>query len=230
MDGVVAVWIAGVCLAVVTGGFGPAIGLVLVLAVLVPYLVLLGVPHERLSGLRLPAAWLGWIRGAIAESEVELEVAFHPRRGQRRDAIEALVATVVVVGASIVMELTGARIGTRLGWPELITGGLVLAAVTSIPNAVAAVYLASRGRGAATLSTAMNSNALNVAFGLLLPGAVAGGVGAATGPATFIAAAYLTITVGVLVVAGRAAGLRRGHGGLIIAAYLVFVAVLAVVA
>lgn len=230
MEAVVAVWIAVVCVAVVTGGFGPAIGLALVLAVLVPYLTLLGVPHERLSRLRLPARWLGWIRAAIAESEVELEVAFHPRRGQRRDAIEALIATAVVVGASIVMERTGARVGTRLGWPELITGGLVLAAVTSIPNAVAAVYLASRGRGAATLSTAMNSNALNVAFGLLAPGAAAGGLGAATGPETFIAAAYLGITVVVLALAGRASGLRRAHGGVIVVAYLGFVAVLAVVA
>ena len=50
----------------------------------------------------------------------------------------------------------------------------MLAAVTSLPNAVAAVYLAGRGRGAATLSTALNSNALNVIAGLLLPAAIIG--------------------------------------------------------
>ncbi|MHB1818741.1 MAG: ABC transporter permease [Streptosporangiaceae bacterium] len=47
----------------------------------------------------------------------------------------------------------------------------MLAAVTSLPNAVAAVYLARRGRGAATLSTALNSNTLNAAAlaGFALP-------------------------------------------------------------
>jgi hypothetical protein len=35
----------------------------------------------------------------------------------------------------------------------------------SLPNAVAAVYLASRGRGAATLSEAFNGNAINILVG-----------------------------------------------------------------
>ena len=48
----------------------------------------------------------------------------------------------------------------------------MLAAVTSLPNAVAAVYLARRGRAAATLSEALNSNTINVLAGLLLPAAL----------------------------------------------------------
>jgi hypothetical protein len=42
--------------------------------------------------------------------------------------------------------------------------------VTSLPNAASAVYLAVRGRDAATLSIALNSNAINVTAGQLLPG------------------------------------------------------------
>ena len=41
----------------------------------------------------------------------------------------------------------------------------MLAVVTSLPNAVSAVYLARRGRGAAVLSTALNGNAINVIAG-----------------------------------------------------------------
>ncbi len=229
MEGAVAIWIATVCLLTVLGVLPAVAGLVLVLGVLGPYLVLLGVPHEHLRRLRLPSRWLAWIAGAIADSEVELEVALHPRAGQRRDVAAAAIATAVVVGASIAMEQTGARIGGRLGWPEAITGGLLLAAVTSIPNGAAAVYLAARGRGAATLSTTMNSNALNVAAGLLLPGAIAG-LGAPTAGATLTAAAYLTITVAALLAAHRARGLRRAHGAAIIAAYLAFVALLLAIA
>lgn len=229
MEGTVGVWVAAVCVLVVTGAVPAWSGLILVLVVLVPYLVVLGVPHDRLERLRLPSRWLGWIGTAISESEVELEVAFHPRAGRRRDILEALALTVVVVGASVAMEQTGARIGSRLHWPEVITGGLLLAAVTSIPNAVAAIYLARRGRGAATLSTAMNSNALNVAAGLLLPGVIVG-LGAPTAGAAFIAVGYLVITLGTLLFAHRSSGLRRAHGVGIIGAYAVFIVVLLLIA
>ena len=67
------------------------------------------------------------------------------------------------------MERAASALGSRFAVPEIVVGGLVLAAVTSLPNAVAAVYLAARGRGAATLSTALNSNTLNVVVGLLIP-------------------------------------------------------------
>ena len=50
-----------------------------------------------------------------------------------------------------------------------MTGGWALVVVTSLPNAVSAVYLAMRGRGGAVLSTTLNSNAINVIAGLLIP-------------------------------------------------------------
>ena len=52
------------------------------------------------------------------------------------------VALVVVVVASVTMERAASALGQRYAVPQIVTGGLVLAAVTSLPNAVAAVYLA----------------------------------------------------------------------------------------
>jgi cation:H+ antiporter len=123
------------------------------------------------------------------------------------------------------MERAAATFGARHGVAEIVVGGLVLAAVTSLPNAVAAVYLAVRGRGAATLSTAMNSNALNVAVGLLLPASIVG-LTTHSGAATLVAAWYVGLTAVALVSAYLAGGLRRVHGAVIIAAYAAFVAVL----
>jgi hypothetical protein len=51
-----------------------------------------------------------------------------------------------------------------------------------------------RGRGAAALSTALNSNALNVAAGLLLPAAITG-LGARSGQDVLVAAWYAGLTV-----------------------------------
>ena len=148
MEGVVALWVAAATLAVVVGLLSPAVGLAAALALLLPYLVALGVRHERLRQLGLPAAWVNWLANAITEEEIELEAAIHPRRGRARDAVVAAVAVLVVVGASVAMEQAASKLGTRHAIPEIVVGGLILAGVTSLPNAVAAVYLATRGRDA----------------------------------------------------------------------------------
>jgi cation:H+ antiporter len=229
LDGTVAVWIACVCVAVVAGAISPFAGLDLSLIVFLPYLVFLGVPHDRLYRLRVPRAWIAWLRQAILESEVELEVAIHPARGRGRDGLETGFAIAVVIAASIAMERVASTLGSRWGTPEIVTGGLILAGVTSIPNAVAAVYLALRARGAATLSTAMNSNALNVIAGLLLPATIVG-LGAPTSTATLVACWYLGLTLVALGCAFAAGGLRRVHGAVIVLLYGLFVVVLSVVA
>lgn len=225
LEGVVAVWVAMTCVAVIVGLLSPPAGLVIVLVVLAPYITLQAVSRTRLQHLGLPARWARWLTSAIGEEELELEVAIHPRRGRRADAIVAGVAVLIVVLASVAMERAGSTLAQRNRVPEIILGGLVLAAVTSMPNAVAAAYLARRGRGAATLSTAMNSNALNVAIGLLVPATITG-LHSSSGAATLTATWYLALTVLALVCAYLARGLWRAHGVLIVAAYLAFTGVL----
>jgi cation:H+ antiporter len=51
LAGVVALWICTAALAVVTGVLSPLAGLLAVLVVLAPYMAILGVRHERLTGL-----------------------------------------------------------------------------------------------------------------------------------------------------------------------------------
>jgi cation:H+ antiporter len=223
LEGTVAMLIATVCLAVVLGGAGPGVGLLAALAVLVPYLVISGVSAAGLSELGLPGAWAGWLSEAVLEEEQELEPAIHPPRAGALDVSVAVLTTAVVVGASIAMELTGSKLGARHHVPEIVIGALVLAGVTSLPNAVSALYLAVRGRGAATLSIALNSNALNVTVGLLLP-AIFVGLGPPSGQGTLVAAWYLGLTAVTLVCAYTGRGLRRAHGALIICGYLAFVA------
>lgn len=119
--------------------------------------VALGASDRGLARLRLPRRWIVWLRSAVAE-EVELESAIRPAPGRWPDAAIAAGSLVVVVAASVTMERAASALGNHFAIPEIVVGGLVLAAVTSLPNVVAAVYLAARGRGAATLSTALNSN------------------------------------------------------------------------
>ena len=221
LGGAMAMWIAAVCLAVVLGLLPAAAGLVLTVAAVAAYGVVLGLGRRGLGRLPLPPAWISWLRRAVAEEEAELEEAIKPEPARRQDVAVAAAALLVVVVASVTMERAASALGSRFAIPEIVVGGLVLAAVTSLPNAVAAVYLAARGRGAATLSTALNSNTLNVTIGLLLP-AVIIGLGRPTGQATLIAGWYTGLTAVTLAFAYRDGGITRGVGMLVIAAYLVF--------
>ena len=177
--------------------------------------------------LRLPAGWARWLTAAVHEEEAELAEAIRPRPGTWRDGLTAAVALIAVVGASITMEQAATALGRRYAVADIIVGALVLAVVTSLPNAVTAVYLARRGRGAAVLSTALNSNAINVIAGLLVPASLTG-LGPRSGQAILVAAWYAGLTVFALALAYRDRGLGRIPGTAIIAGYLAFVTALVI--
>jgi cation:H+ antiporter len=227
LAGVPAVWVALVCLLTVAGVVAPAGGLALTAVVLVPYVAVLGMRRARMERLRLPARWVRWLVAAVHEEETELAEAIRPHRGTWRDAVAAVAALVAVVGASTVMEVVATAAGRRYAVADIVTGGLVLAVVTSLPNAVSAVYLARRGRGAAVLSTALNSNAINVVAGLLIPASLAG-LGPRSGQVTLVAVWYAGLTVLALTLAFRGRGLGRASGAAIIAGYLAFVTTLVI--
>jgi cation:H+ antiporter len=226
LEGVIGVWVAAVALLTVLHVTSPAVGLVLVLAALVPYVVLAGLSSNRRRDRLATTRVQRWLRAAMAEEELELSAAIHPRRGRSVDLVVGSIALAVVVTASVVMERAASTLGRRFSVPDIVVGTLVLAAVTSLPNAVAAVYLARRGRGAASLSTALNSNAINVAAGLLVPAVIL-----TTGPITpdvsLVASWYAGLTVLIVAFAYLQRGLRPAVGALIVTAYLAFAATVA---
>ena len=221
LEGFIALWIAAVAGLVVGGVFQAPLGLALVLVVLVPY-GLFAALHGRVRLGR-------WLDSAMAEEETEVGPAVHAPRGRSVDAVVAIVGLVVVVVASVAMERSAVTLGTRWSVAQILVGAVVLAAVTSLPNAVAAVYLARRGRGAASLSTALNSNAINVAAGLLLPATVVG-LGAAGRDGLLVAVWYGGSTVLVLGLSFAGRGLKAGAGAVIVLSYVAFVLTLVVTA
>jgi cation:H+ antiporter len=222
LEGAVGLWMAFLSVMVVAGFIPAAIGLLLALTVFLPYVAVSAEHPAARARLRLPARWSEWLARALAEEEAELAVAIRAEPGKRRDALVALAALVVVIGASVAMEEQATTIGARMGWSQIIVGGLILAAVTSLPNLVAAVYLASHGRGAATLSEAFNSNVFNLIVGLLLPGAILG-IASEAGSGLLVAFSYAALTCVALALAFRGHGLTRWTGAVIIAGYCVFV-------
>ena len=228
LGGFVAVWIALCCLATATGLFSTLEGFIPAALVLLAYLVIIGIRRSELQRIPLPVRWLEWLSSAVDDEEVELVDAIRPTKGRPVDALTACGALVVVVLSSVVMERSAVELGRHFHVSGVVIGGVVLAAVTSLPNAVAAVHLAAKGRGSAALSTALNSNNLNVVVGLFIPGTLIG-LASPSAAGDFTAAAYVTLTVLVLFLAFARRGLSRLAGGFIIAGYAVFVGVLLIV-
>ena len=220
LTGVVSLWIAGICVLTVLGWIPATAALLLVLAALGPYVWLAGSRNRTRLGR--------WLSSAMHEEELELGPALVPN-SRRWDLPVTLLALVTVVIASIVMERAATSLGHHFSISPIVVGAVVLAAVTSLPNAVAAIYLARRGRGTAMLSTALNSNALNIAVGLLLPASLIG-LGTTTSREVFIALWYLALTAVVLILAYRDHGLRRHSGVVVLVAYTMFVVSLVPVA
>jgi cation:H+ antiporter len=228
LEGSVALWIAAITILAVTGLITPALALALALVALAPYVYVSAVHPSGRSSIPAPARLRSWLAEAVTEEEQEISEALLARKGGVRDGCMAALALIVVLAASTVMERIAATLGTRFAVPAVITGGLVLAAVTSLPNVVAAVFLARRGQVAATLSEALNSNTLNVLAGLLIPAII---VHEATlGDALRTAIWYGALTLATLAIALAGRGVSRRSGFLIIYAYGVFVVTVVIAA
>jgi len=223
LSGIVALWVALVALGASGSLFPAGAGLLLALVVFGPYVAVCGWPASA-RRVGVPERASRWLERAVLEEEDELRPAIQPGRGDRRDVVLGVGALAVVIGSSMLMERAATAAGDHFAVPDLVTGAVVLAAVTSLPNAVAAVYLARRGRGAAVLSEALNSNNLNVVLGLLVPGAI---VGVATAGGAVLAAAFaLALTLLALSLAGARRALGRRDGSAILVGYAAFLAAL----
>jgi cation:H+ antiporter len=229
LNGTVGIWIAVVCLATITGLLTVIAGLILVVVVFGPFIVLTGIGRSRLRAAPIPEAARRWLEASIEEEESELHAAVEHRRANLIDSVTAGCSLIVVVAASVAMERSASTLGTHFAIPSIVIGAVVLAAVTSLPNAVSAIYLARRGRGTAMLSTAFNSNAINILAGFLVPASILG-LATASGQETLVTVWYVGLTVVVVGLALWRAGLGRGAACVIVLAYAAFLSVLIVVA
>lgn len=226
LEGAVALVVATASVLMVAGWLAAPAAAALALVAFVPYLVVAAAPMRTWP---LPQRARAWLAAAVREEGQDLAGGYpsaspgHPRH----EAAVAGVTTAVVIGASALMEDSASVAGKALGWPAIVIGGVVLAAVTSLPNVVAALYLARAGRGAAMLSEAMNSNTMNVLGGLFLPVLVGAPVlrGLGSGP-TLTAAGYLGFSVVAIGIAFARSGMARWAGGILMALYAAFLAAL----
>jgi cation:H+ antiporter len=212
---VVAIIGAFVAIDLLPGG----VGLVLAVVVLAPYVVVSAL-HQRARS-RLPAP----LREAVAEEQRDARRDEFSPPATRLVALAVVPALAAVVGGAYGMVAAAQSLGDRFDVSDLVLGALVLAALTSIPNLIAAVRLARHGRGAACVSEALNSNNANILVGLCVPALILG-FGSASGIEIFAALWMVGMTV-IAVALGFGGGLTRREGGAIVALYVAFAVVVA---
>jgi cation:H+ antiporter len=227
LDGGVAIVAAAAGALTVAHVIEPLVAGLIVAGVVGPYVVV-SVRKQR-SGPPSTGSVLSSVEAAIRDEESEIVVAVHPVPARPYDRGIAAGSLGAVIVLSVVMEQSATTLAHRWSVPAAITGGVVLAAVTSIPNAVAAVYFARRGRGTATLATAMNSNTANICFGLFAPLAFVG-LAPRSGADVLVATWMVALTVVALACAWFWRGLQRATGAMVIAGYGALVATIVVTA
>jgi cation:H+ antiporter len=143
----------------------------------------------------------------------------HPVRGLL--ALIVVDVAVIIAGSAGMVE-AGISLGDNLHVSRAVLGVLVLAPLTSIPNAVTGVRLGLAGRSSALVGETFNSNTINLTFGVIAPGlfVTLGSIGT-TGKVEL--AWLIGMTVLTLVMLRNRRGMGRIGAGSIIALYLGFV-------
>jgi cation:H+ antiporter len=130
----------------------------------------------------------------------------------------------LIVLGSIGMVQSAVALADRWHVSKAIVGILVLAVLTSLPNAFTAIRLGLAGRGAALVSETLGSNSINLTGGILFPALVVGLAGR-SGLVDFNFDWLLGMTCVALLLLSRITGMGRRGGAALVALYAVFVAV-----
>ena len=201
LDAGVALWATLVVGLMLLVGLAPSLALVLVLAVFLFYVYLLAANPPVIRGDLEPlvtanAPWgpIWWIVPSIA----------------------------AIVAGSVAMVNGALSLGDHWHLSRIFLGAVALAAITSLPNAYAAIRMALAQNGTAVVSLAFNSNTLNLLAGVSLPAVLIGGLASAPGAMADIA--WLTALTLVAIGLGYLQrGLDRWSGLVLIVGYLLFV-------
>jgi Ca2+/Na+ antiporter len=103
-----------------------------------------------------------------------------------------------------------------------IVGVLILATLTSIPNIITSIRLALDARGMAVLSESLNSNTINILFGICIP-AIIFGLWSLSKQTVFSVWWLMGITILALLLLYLKKGFSRMSGAIVINLYLAFV-------
>ena len=223
LEAFVGLWLLAVMLAVVAGGLGATTGGALVAVVAVPYVALLAAGPRIARRLPFNAAESRFVQRSFGEAHRRAS-ALDSRREAAGALLVLLVALCLIVAGSVGAVQAATDLADAWSVPDALVGVVVLAVLTSLPNAWTGVRFGLQQRGSALMSETLNSNSINIVAGLAVPTAL-GTLAAFSGLAIFDVAWLIGMTAAALVLFGKRGGGGRGAGAFLIVLYAVFLAV-----
>jgi Ca2+/Na+ antiporter len=194
-------------------------GLAIFAVVFFPYVATCTIGPEKLERMNFVPPLRRFLCAALREEESSEPAA---PSATTRDMLLAVPALAAIIVGSVGMVNGAEHLGTAFGVSDAILGAVVLAALTGIPNAIAATRLARRDQGAAVVSEAFNSNMINIAAGIFLP-ALFVGIGRSGAAHSLSTYWIIVMTIAAIVLTVRKSGLHRVEGWFLILAYCVYV-------
>jgi cation:H+ antiporter len=221
LESTVGVVITAIAAAVLLRWLAPVLGVLVAAVVVAAYLVLI-VAGPQLLGRARPAS--GLIR--------HLSRAVTQRRRPERspaspsDPTHYLLGLIVLDVALIIAGSTGMvqaalTLGGRWGISSGVLGVMILAPLTSVPNALTGLRLGLADRGAALVGETFNSNAINLGAGVIVP-ALFVTLTALSSTGELQLAWLMAMTLVTVLLLGRRGGLHRSEAAVIVALYLGF--------
>jgi len=223
LEAFVGLWLLAVMLAVVAGGLGATTGGLLVAVVAVPYVALLAAGPRLARRLPLGVSESRFVGRSFGERH-RPERSLDSRGEAARLLGVLLPALCLIVAGSVGAVRAATDLAHAWSVPEALVGVVVLAILTSLPNAWTGVRFGLQRRGSALMSETLNSNSINIVAGLAVPAAL-GSLASFPGLAIFDVAWLIGMTAAALVLFGKRGGAGRGAGVFLIVLYAAFFAV-----
>jgi cation:H+ antiporter len=223
LEGLIGAAITLIAAAILLGWLSAPIAAILAGCLLVPYLVAVTAGIHRITGAwpaRHPARR---IARALGERSLR-EVAPAPSSDPTHHLLAlAIVDIALIILGSAGMVQAALALGDHWHVSRAALGTLILAPLTSVPNAITGVRLGLARRGAALVGETFNSNTINLAGGVIGP-ALFTTVAATTTAAKIQLCWLIAMTLGCLAMLARRGGLRRAGAAALVAMYAGFAA------
>jgi cation:H+ antiporter len=224
LEGLTGVAITVIAAAVLLGWLAPPAAGALGAFVAVPYLLIVVGGSELLARRRRAHHLVGRLARFLDQRP-------RPRPSGTRPADPAhhllgLIALDVglILAGSAGMVQAALALGGDWHISRAVLGVLLLAPLTSMPNAITAVRLGLAGRGAALVGETFNSNSINLGIGVLAP-ALFTSLGVLTLTAKLQLAWLVGMTVVCIALLATRRGMRRSGATVVIALYLGFIVI-----
>jgi cation:H+ antiporter len=167
-----------------------------------------------------------WLREAERDALGHADNAPQSTRATHHLLGLIVVDVALIIGGSIGMVESALTLGHHWHVSEALLGVLILGPLTSIPNAATAIRLGLAGRSSALVGEALNSNAINLGVGAIIP-ALFVSITHPSGTAKLEVAWVVVMTLVTVAMLSRRRGIRRPEAAALMIMYAGFVAIAA---